>query len=156
MLQLAALLGLALVAPPARFGGDMRVARAPHARPTAASRVSMAAITVDGVRIGPPPDLPSLLLHNRIVYVGTGLVPQVAELIVAQLLYMQARSPACRPRPPAAPKMARRERARAEAPAAHPHPPPSAPAAAAARSSTAAISTTTCTSTRRAPPRRTA
>jgi hypothetical protein len=46
---------------------------------------------VDGVRIGPPPDLPSLLLHNRIVYVGTGIVPQVAELIVAQLLYLQVR-----------------------------------------------------------------
>ncbi|KAL7579459.1 hypothetical protein ACA910_014119 [Epithemia clementina (nom. ined.)] len=25
----------------------------------------------DGVRIGPPPDLPSLLLHNRIIYIGT-------------------------------------------------------------------------------------
>ncbi|KAJ1641055.1 ClpP/crotonase-like domain-containing protein [Pavlovales sp. CCMP2436] len=45
--------------------------------------------TIDGVRIGPPPDLPSLLLHSRIVYVGTGLVPAVAQLIVAQLLYMQ-------------------------------------------------------------------
>jgi len=29
----------------------------------------------DGVRIGPPPDLPSLLLHNRIVYLGMPLVP---------------------------------------------------------------------------------
>ena len=25
---------------------------------------------VDGVRIGPPPDMPSLLLNNRIVYLG--------------------------------------------------------------------------------------
>ena len=38
----------------------------------------------DGVRIGPPPDLPSLLLHNRIVYVGMPLVPAVTELIVAE------------------------------------------------------------------------
>merc|ERR1712161_185685 len=35
----------------------------------------------DGVRIGPPPDLPSLLLHNRIIYIGMPLVPAVAELI---------------------------------------------------------------------------
>jgi len=43
---------------------------------------------VDGVRVGPPPDLPSLLLHNRIVYCGAPLVPQVTELVVAQLLYL--------------------------------------------------------------------
>lgn len=43
---------------------------------------------VDGVRIGPPPDLPSLLLNNRIVYVGLPLVPSVTELVVAQLLYL--------------------------------------------------------------------
>merc|ERR1711934_1180983 len=36
----------------------------------------------DGVRIGPPPDLPSLLLHNRIVYMGMPLVPAVTELMV--------------------------------------------------------------------------
>lgn len=41
-----------------------------------------------GVRIGPPPDLPSLLLHNRIVYVGMPLVPAVTELIIAELLYL--------------------------------------------------------------------
>jgi hypothetical protein len=29
------------------------------------------------VRIGPPPDLPSLLLANRIVYIGMPLVPSV-------------------------------------------------------------------------------
>lgn len=49
--------------------------------------------TVDGVRIGPPPDLPSLLLNNRIVYLGAPLVPQVTELIVAQLLYLNYDSP---------------------------------------------------------------
>ena len=40
-----------------------------------------------GVRIGPPPDLPLLLLHNRIVYVDMPLVPAVTELIIAELLY---------------------------------------------------------------------
>jgi len=49
--------------------------------------------TVDGVRVGPPPDLPSLLLNNRIVYLGAPLVPQVTELIVAQLLYLNYESP---------------------------------------------------------------
>ncbi|KAM0919702.1 hypothetical protein ACQ4PT_008008 [Festuca glaucescens] len=36
----------------------------------------------------PPPDLPSLLLHGRIVYIGMPLVPAVTELIVAQLMYL--------------------------------------------------------------------
>lgn len=38
--------------------------------------------------IGPPPDLPSLLLHNRIIYIGMPLVPSVTELVIAQLLYL--------------------------------------------------------------------
>ena len=38
--------------------------------------------------IGPPPDLPSLLLNNRIIYIGMPLVPSVTELIIAQLLYL--------------------------------------------------------------------
>jgi len=42
----------------------------------------------DGARIGPPPDLPSLLLHNRIVYIGMPLVPAVSELVIAELLYL--------------------------------------------------------------------
>lgn len=112
---------LALVAPPARLGAPAsRAGRGVPARPMAAARVAMGAINIDGVRIGPPPDLPSLLLHNRIVYVGTGLVPQVAELIVAQLLYIQARfdhSPAAaRPGaacPPDRPPLRRDARARA-------------------------------------------
>lgn len=37
----------------------------------------------------PPPDLPSLLLKERIVYLGMPLVPAVTELIVAELLYLQ-------------------------------------------------------------------
>lgn len=45
-----------------------------------------------GVRIGPPPDLPSLLLHNRIVYIGMPIVPAVTELIIAELLYLNYES----------------------------------------------------------------
>lgn len=41
----------------------------------------------------PPPDLPSLLLNERIVYLGMPLVPAVTELIVAQLLYLQYDDP---------------------------------------------------------------
>jgi len=48
---------------------------------------------VDGVRIGPPPDLPSLLMNNRIVYLGMPLVASVTELIVAQLLFLNYESP---------------------------------------------------------------
>ncbi|KAA8491374.1 putative ATP-dependent Clp protease proteolytic subunit-like [Porphyridium purpureum] len=47
------------------------------------------ASSYEGARIGPPPDLPSLLLHNRIVYIGMPLVPAVTELIIAELLYLQ-------------------------------------------------------------------
>ncbi|OSX76348.1 hypothetical protein BU14_0196s0015 [Porphyra umbilicalis] len=43
----------------------------------------------DGVRLGPPPDLPSLLLHNRIIYLGMPLVAAVTELIIAEFLYLQ-------------------------------------------------------------------
>lgn len=39
-----------------------------------------------GARVGPPPDLPSLLLHNRIVYLGMPLVPAVTELIMAEVM----------------------------------------------------------------------
>ncbi|MBO9997420.1 MAG: ATP-dependent Clp protease proteolytic subunit [Cyanobacteria bacterium SID2] len=41
----------------------------------------------------PPPDLPSLLLKERIVYLGMPLVPAVTELIIAQLLYLQYDDP---------------------------------------------------------------
>lgn len=40
------------------------------------------------LEIGPPPDLPSLLLANRIIYIGMPLVPSVTELVIAQLLYL--------------------------------------------------------------------
>lgn len=41
----------------------------------------------------PPPDLPSLLLNGRIVYIGMPLVPAVTELIIAELLYLQWMDP---------------------------------------------------------------
>ncbi len=41
----------------------------------------------------PPPDLPSLLLKERIVYLGMPLVPAVTELIIAELLYLQFDDP---------------------------------------------------------------
>lgn len=37
----------------------------------------------------PPPDLESLLLKERIVYIGMPLVAPVTELIIAELLYLQ-------------------------------------------------------------------
>ena len=36
-------------------------------------------IMVDGQRLGPPPDMPSLLLSNRIVYLGMPIAAQVAQ-----------------------------------------------------------------------------
>lgn len=41
----------------------------------------------------PPPDLPSLLLKERIVYLGLPLVAAVTELIIAELLYLQYDDP---------------------------------------------------------------
>jgi ATP-dependent Clp protease, protease subunit len=41
----------------------------------------------------PPPDLPSLLMKERIVYLGMPLVPAVTELIIAELLYLQSDDP---------------------------------------------------------------
>ena len=52
-----------------------------------------AAQQVDGVRVGPPPDLPSLLLNNRIVYIGMPLEPAVTELVVAELLFLNYDNP---------------------------------------------------------------
>ena len=66
--------------------------RAGSAPPTMVAG-GQAAETYDGVRIGPPPDLASLLLHNRIVYLGMPMVPAVTELIVAELLYLNYESP---------------------------------------------------------------
>ncbi|GLT79006.1 hypothetical protein SLA2020_505200 [Shorea laevis] len=41
----------------------------------------------------PPPDLPSLLLDEGIVYIGMPLVPAVTELVIAQLIYLQWKDP---------------------------------------------------------------
>lgn len=70
-----------------RTASSAASARAPR------SASAQMAQTVDGVRIGPPPDLPSLLLNNRIIYLGMPLVPSVTELIVAQLLYLNYDNP---------------------------------------------------------------
>jgi len=37
---------------------------------------------------GSPPDIPSMLLESRICYLGLTIVPQVAELTIAQLLWL--------------------------------------------------------------------
>ncbi|KAG5378343.1 hypothetical protein IGI04_026185 [Brassica rapa subsp. trilocularis] len=37
----------------------------------------------------PPPDLPSMLLDGRIVYIGMFLVLVVTEMVVAELMYLQ-------------------------------------------------------------------
>ncbi|AES82422.1 putative endopeptidase Clp [Medicago truncatula] len=41
----------------------------------------------------PPPDLPSLLLNGRIVYIGMPLVPAVTELVIAELMFLQWMAP---------------------------------------------------------------
>ncbi|KAF8819294.1 hypothetical protein IE077_001223 [Cardiosporidium cionae] len=46
----------------------------------------------EGVFLPPPPDLPSLLLSERIIYVGTILAPRVTELIISELLYLEYES----------------------------------------------------------------
>jgi len=69
-------------------GSRARVPPAPHA-----VSAPIMQQTVDGVRVGPPPDLPSLLLNNRIIYLGAPLVPSVTEVIVAQLLYLNYENP---------------------------------------------------------------
>ena len=45
-------------------------------------------IMVDGQRLGPPPDMPSLLLSNRIVYLGMPIAAQVThgDRVVARCL----------------------------------------------------------------------
>ncbi|XP_022966028.1 ATP-dependent Clp protease proteolytic subunit-related protein 3, chloroplastic-like isoform X1 [Cucurbita maxima] len=41
----------------------------------------------------PPPELPSLLLHGRIIYIGMPFVPAVRELVIAELMYLQWMDP---------------------------------------------------------------
>lgn len=59
---------------------------------TARSAYASAPQTYEGAPIGPPPDLPSLLLKERIVYLGTPITAEVTELIIAQLLYLNYES----------------------------------------------------------------
>lgn len=71
-------------------------AASPRVPPASRARVAPRAMqsagggaNYEGARAGPPPDLPSLLLHNRIIYLGMSLVPAVTELIIAEFLYLQ-------------------------------------------------------------------
>ena len=69
-------------------------------------------IMVDGMRIGPPPDMPSLLLSNRIVYLGTPIASQVTELTNSDSLEVKVTgrgsthgsSRACGAAPPGGPR----------------------------------------------------
>ena len=82
----ASLLTLGLVLP-------RRAPPAAQPSPAATMMAGAAAQQVDGVRVGPPPDLPSLLLNNRIVYIGMPLAPSVTELVVAELLFLNYDNP---------------------------------------------------------------
>jgi len=72
-----------------RLPAAARPARAAAALPPPTAQMSQGASNYEGARLGPPPDLPSLLLHNRIIYLGMPLVPAVTELIIAEMLYLQ-------------------------------------------------------------------
>lgn len=39
-----------------------------------------------------PPDLPSAMLQNRVVFIGMHVTPAVTELVLAQLLYLNSES----------------------------------------------------------------
>ncbi|KAF3324724.1 ATP-dependent Clp protease proteolytic subunit-related protein 4 [Carex littledalei] len=41
----------------------------------------------------PPPDLSSHLFKNRIVYLGLPLIPEVTEILIAQLIFLQEEDP---------------------------------------------------------------
>ncbi len=60
--------------------------------PNSAIRSAYSTYTEGGYRT-PPPDLPSLLLKERIVYLGMPLFPEVTRLIIAELLYLQYDDP---------------------------------------------------------------
>lgn len=60
--------------------------------PHSGIRSAYSAYSEGGYR-SPPPDLPSLLLKERIVYLGMPLFPDVTRLIIAQLLYLQYDDP---------------------------------------------------------------
>lgn len=85
-------MALALIAEAAGFVVSPAGAR-PRPAPRSPRPAPTMSQTVDGVRVGPPPDLSSLLLNNRIVYIGMPLVPSVTELVVAELLYLNYDNP---------------------------------------------------------------
>ncbi|CAE7449408.1 Abcb6 [Symbiodinium sp. CCMP2592] len=85
LLSASALVLCAAVASSRRRSGRRQ---AKSSRPAYAS----APQTYEGAPIGPPPDLPSLLLKERIVYLGTPITAEVTELIIAQLLYLNYES----------------------------------------------------------------
>ena len=96
MARLTALLLAISVAPSAGFALAGTAATWAAGSPRAAAtppRMQQQQQIVDGVRIGPPPDLPSLLLNNRIVYLGMPIGGQVTELILSELLFLQYDSP---------------------------------------------------------------
>jgi len=53
----------------------------------------MAVRTPSKAEAGQPPDLPSLLYNERIVYIGMPLVQQVTELLIAELMYFNQVKP---------------------------------------------------------------
>jgi len=68
-------------------------------RPRAAGRGKLSVVNVIPQLSGDatdqsPPDLPSYLFKERIVYLGMSLVPAVTELLLAELLYLQYDAPA--------------------------------------------------------------
>lgn len=86
----------AALAPALLCGAIALVRRQRHAQQrrwaTLRKAYASAPQTYEGAPIGPPPDLPSLLLKERIVYLGTPITNEVTELIIAQLLYLNYES----------------------------------------------------------------
>jgi len=68
---------------------NARVLRVSSSRPSRKQVVVQARAARYDRRKPPPPDLPSLLFDQRIVYLGMPLVPAVTELMVAELLYLE-------------------------------------------------------------------
>lgn len=69
--------------------------RRPIARARAPAAMGLAGAATESYdigRMGPPPDMPSLMLNNRIVYLGMPINSAVAELMVAELLWLQFES----------------------------------------------------------------
>eukprot|EP00878_Enallax_costatus_P027793 GHUV01029949.1.p1 GENE.GHUV01029949.1~~GHUV01029949.1.p1 ORF type:complete len:247 (+),score=52.81 GHUV01029949.1:213-953(+) len=76
--------------PAASSSSRPRIACRPLSRPCSRKQVMVQARQGRGDRRRPPPpDLPSLLFDQRIVYLGMPLVPAVTELMVAELLYLE-------------------------------------------------------------------